>query len=253
MHTVRKIIEIDEARCDGCGQCVASCAEGAIEIRGGKAVVVKDSFCDGLGACLGTCPQGALTIVEREAAAFDEHAAMEHVRRRDTQRTKVVHRAGGCPGSGLATFAPRARLADGAAEGEPSALSHWPVQIRLVPPDAPFLKGAELLIAADCVPVAYADFHRKLLAGRAVMIGCPKFDDNAAAIERLAAVFHQAGPAGVTVARMEVPCCRGLSAVVGQALARSGVQIPLKEVVISRQGDMMDSEPLASMTAGVRP
>ncbi len=253
MHQIRKIIEIDRERCDGCGQCVTSCAEGAIEIRSGKAVVVKDSFCDGLGACLGACPQGALAIVEREAEEFDEHAALEHVRRRDTLAAVGRDAAGcGCPGSGLATFAPRQVAAK--ADGEtPSALGHWPVQTRLVPPNAPFLKGAELLVAADCVPVAFAGFHRQLLAGRAVMIGCPKFDDNEAAVTRLAEVFRQAGLAGLTVARMEVPCCRGLSAVVAEAMRRAQAGFPLKEVVITRQGDMVASEPLAAMTVGARP
>ena len=194
MKIVRKIIEIDEEKCDGCGQCVIGCAEGALEIIDGKAKVTSDNLCDGLGACIGECPQGALEIVEREAEAFDEVAVEAHLERQ--QAAAPAQPAGdtlpcGCPSAQLQSFAPqtacqkaneptdlKASAKSPAPTGEvPSALMHWPVQVRLIPPTAPFLKGADLLVVADCVPVAFPSLHQDFLQGRAVMVGCPKFDD----------------------------------------------------------------------------
>ncbi len=244
MKIMRKIIEIDESLCNGCGQCVPSCAEGALQIVDGKARMLAEKYCDGLGACLGECPTGALRIIEREADDFDEEAVEELLRNRDEAKTRPVPPVGGCPSAGLQTFAPptpcqsaNAPVQLGAATG--SALSHWPVQIRLVPPTAPFLKGADLLIAADCVPVAYPDFHRDLLTGKAVMLGCPKFDEVESAIQKFTEIFAVAGIKSITMAIMEVPCCGNMRHIVSQALSRSGQAIPVQEVVISARGERL--------------
>ncbi|NJB67712.1 NAD-dependent dihydropyrimidine dehydrogenase PreA subunit [Desulfobaculum xiamenense] len=244
---IRKIIEIDEELCNGCGQCVPACAEGALSIVNGKARVVRDMFCDGLGACLGECPTGALRIIEREADPFDEEAAMAHV-----ERTRVAA-GGGCPGTALRTFAPHGGGCPGsamatfdAASGAASAdapsrvgdLMHWPVQIRLIPPHAPFLNGADLIVAADCAPVAMPDFHARFVGGNAVMIGCPKFDD-AGYVERFRQLFSTADVRSVTVVRMEVPCCQGLPVAVREGLRQSGRDVPYREVVVGRRGDIL--------------
>jgi Fe-S-cluster-containing hydrogenase component 2 len=228
----RKTIEIDEGRCTGCGQCASACAEGALIMIGGKARLVSESFCDGLGACLGECPEGALRIVEREAEEFDAEAAHEHLAaeagtaaeiakagQRNAKRTDSR--------SGIRDF----------ARGE-SALGHWPVQIRLIPPNAPFLKNADLLVAADCTPLAYAGFHTNLLTGRAVMLGCPKFDDAEAYAAKFAEIFRADNIRRITVVQMEVPCCARLSLIVRAALAASGKEIPFEEIVVSRKGEL---------------
>ena len=182
MKIIRKIIEIDENLCNGCGECIINCAEGALQIVDGKARMLAEKYCDGLGACLGHCPTGALRIIEREAEDFDEEAVEELLSKKETAQAHPAAPVGGCPSARLQTFAPatpcqaaNAPIPLGSTTG--SALSHWPVQIRLVPPNAPFLKGADLLIAADCVPVAYPEFHRDLLSGKVVMLDCPKFDE----------------------------------------------------------------------------
>lgn len=244
MKIMRKIIEIDENLCNGCGQCVPSCAEGALQIVDGKARMLAEKYCDGLGACLGECPTGALRIIEREAEDFDEEAVEELLSQREAAKTHPAPPVGGCPSARLQTFAPatpcqaaNAPVQLGLATG--SALSHWPVQIRLVPPTAPFLKGADLLIAADCVPVAYAEFHRDLLTGRVVMLGCPKFDEAESAIQKFTEIFASAGIKSITMAIMEVPCCGNMRHIVSQALARSGRDIPMREVVISARGECL--------------
>ena len=241
MKIVRKIIEIDEELCNGCGQCVPSCAEGALEIIGGKAKVVSDSYCDGLGACLGECHTGALRIVEREADEFDEEAAMAYVAATRGPGAGHPHGAshggGGCPGSAMAFFA-RSEAFAGAEGPTSSLLGHWPVQIRLIPPDAPFLRGADLVIAADCAAVAYPDFHREFVGGKAVMMGCPKFDGDYA--PRLAEIFKRSGVASVTVVRMEVPCCLGIAEAARRALGASGRDdLEFREIIIGRQGAKM--------------
>jgi Fe-S-cluster-containing hydrogenase component 2 len=241
---MRKIIEIDDSLCNGCGQCVPSCAEGALRIVDGKARMLAEKYCDGLGACLGDCPTGALRIIEREADDFDEEAVEELLRKRDEAKARPAPPVGGCPSARLQTFAPttpcqaaNTPVQLGGTTG--SALSHWPVQIRLVPPTAPFLKGADLLIAADCVPVAYPDFHRDLLNGKMVMLGCPKFDDVESAIQKFSEIFATAGINSVTMAIMEVPCCANMRHIVSQALTRSGQDIPVREVVISTRGERL--------------
>jgi Fe-S-cluster-containing hydrogenase component 2 len=240
MKVTRKIIEIDEEKCDGCGNCVPSCAEGAIRIVDGKAKVVADKYCDGLGACLGDCPQGALTLVERQADAFDEAAVHEMLSRQKSAETPA---SGGCPSAAVKTFPmagpSMAKTPGKPASGGPSALGHWPVQIRLVPAGAPFLKNADLLIAADCVPVAYPSFHKDFLEGKAVMIGCPKFDDAEYYIDKLAQVFAESGIQSVTAVIMEVPCCSGLPMIVKKAMEKSGTDLPYKEVVVSSRGEVL--------------
>lgn len=246
MKTTRKIIEIDDELCDGCGQCVPACAEGAIQIIDGKARVVSDNLCDGLGACLGECPNGALRIIEREAEEFDEHAVEKHLEEMENQEedeTAVPNEppACGCPSQQVKTFdKPAASTADRQpnAPGE-SALSHWPIQIRLVPANAPFLKGADLLVLADCVAVAYPGLHRDLLKGRAVMMGCPKFDDAEGYIEKFTEVFQRAGLKSVTIVSMEVPCCSGLPVIVKKAVEKAGKTVPLKEMVIGSSGEVI--------------
>ncbi len=256
MKVIRKIIQIDENLCDGCGNCVPACAEGAIEIVDGKARVVADIYCDGLGACLGECPQGALTLVEREAEEFDEHAVEKRLAARppavspQAPEGRIFPLAGeGCPSRRMVrAFDPPAGAVPGALEaagtgGEESALSHWPVQIHLVPPDAPFLRGADLLVMADCVPVAFPSLHRELLRGRSVMIGCPKFDDREAYLEKFTRIFREAGIRRITCVTMEVPCCGGLPQIVRQALRRSGAEIALDEMVISVRGKILERKP----------
>jgi NAD-dependent dihydropyrimidine dehydrogenase PreA subunit len=250
MKSTRKIIRIDEEKCDGCGLCVPSCAEGAIRIMDGKARLVAEKYCDGLGACLGECPRGALTVIDAEADPFDEEAAKELVRanRNSIQDRPVGKMAGdktlpcGCPSTLMQTFAPqtgcdRANVPVSQPGSGVSALAHWPVQIRLVPPSAPFLKGADLLVAADCTPVAYPRFHDDLLRGKTVLLGCPKFDDAEDYVNKFAAIFETAAIKSVTIVVMEVPCCQGLPVIVRKAMALAGKEIPIEIVVISTRGE----------------
>ncbi|HDQ41144.1 MAG TPA: ferredoxin [Desulfonatronum sp.] len=247
MKTKRDIVHIDEDLCDGCGLCVPGCAEGAIEVREGKARLVAEKYCDGLGACLGECPKGAITMVQREAEVFDAAAVEDRMNKfiaaekaRALQNRALPNLGCGCPGTAMSTFAPASLRPVASANGEGgSALTHWPVQIRLVPPEAPFLKGAELLVAADCAPVAYPLLHQELLPGKIILMGCPKFDDVQDYSRRFTEIFQQAGISSVTVLSMEVPCCSGLADIVVQSMAKAGVRIPFKEVVVSRQGDIM--------------
>ena len=250
MTTKRKIIEIDETKCNGCGQCAIACAEGAIEIAGGKARIVKETYCDGLGACIGECPEGALTIVERAAPAFDAAAAEAHVHEeKEIQPAPELTLACGCPSTHIQVFAsPAAAQCSSGSAGDkaPSALTHWPVQIRLVPPTAPFLKGARLLVAADCTPVACPDFHTDFLKGRTVLLGCPKFDDREAYVAKFKDIFLSAGIKDVTVLIMEVPCCSGLPVIVKEGLARSGKKVPVDVVVVSARGEIISRTKLAA-------
>jgi Pyruvate/2-oxoacid:ferredoxin oxidoreductase delta subunit len=250
MKSTRKIIRIDEEKCDGCGLCVPSCAEGAIKIVDGKARLVAEKYCDGLGACLGECSRGALTVIDAEADPFDEEAAKELVRAgRSTIHTHPSGKTAGdktlpcgCPSTLMQTFAPqtgcdRANVPVSQPGSGVSALTHWPVQIRLVPPSAPFLRGADLLVAADCTPVAYPRFHDDLLRGKAVLLGCPKFDDAEDYVNKFAAIFETAAIKSVTIVVMEVPCCQGLPVIVRKGMALAGKEIPIEVVVISARGE----------------
>ena len=241
MRQMRKVITIDEALCNGCGQCVPACQEGAIQVIDGKARLVADKYCDGLGACLGDCPTGALKVVEREAEAFDEKAVAAHLAAAMTgPAPKAPSAAPGCPSAQLRSFTPSGPERHGAcAASAPSALKHWPVQIRLVPPTAPFLAGADLLVAADCVPVAYGGLHQEFLKDKVVMMGCPKFDDLDEYEERFRRVFTANDINSVTVMVMEVPCCQGLPVVVQRAMEQASKNVPLEIVVIGIQGGIL--------------
>ena len=245
MKVMRKIVEIDEELCDGCGQCVPGCAEGAIDIVDGKARLVSESYCDGLGACLGECPNGAISIEEREAEDFDEEAVEAYLKEK-AEKPVDVPLVCGCPSTQVQTFIPKAseqdRVADGSQPKAESTLSHWPVQINLVPPIAPFLKGADLLIAADCTPLAYPNFHRDFLKGKVVMIGCPKFDDVEEYILKFTEIFKVAGIKSITALVMEVPCCSGLPMIVKRAMDAAGKDVPMEEVVISTKGVILKRE-----------
>jgi NAD-dependent dihydropyrimidine dehydrogenase PreA subunit len=244
----RVVVEIDETRCDGCGECVPSCAEGAIQMVGGKARLVGDELCDGLGACLGECPQGAIRVTERDAVPFDEAAVARHLaavpapaprRSLSVVQPAAEPSAGGCPGSRSVERLPVRAANPGSEAPAPSQLSHWPVQLGLVSPRAPWLAGADLLLAADCVPFAYADFHRDLLAGRRVLVGCPKLDDVQAYAAKLAELFRESAPRSLTVARMEVPCCGGIGWAAREAVRLSGVPLPITEVTVSVSGERL--------------
>ena len=214
MKVLRKIIEIDEDKCNGCGQCIITCAEGSLEIIDGKARVIADKYCDGLGACLGECPMDALTIVEREADEFDVEAVEEHLSQRKAPVT--------------------------IGESTQSALSQWPIQIRLIPPNAPFLKEADLLIVADCVPAAFPGFHGEFIKNKIVMLGCPKFDDVQGYIDKFTEIFAHSEIKSITTAIMEVPCCSGLPMIVKKAMEASGKEIPTDRVVISTKGRILE-------------
>ena len=250
MKILRKIIEIDEELCDGCGQCVPACDEGAIQIINGKAKVVAEKYCDGLGACLGDCPQGAISIIEREAEDFDPEAVEEYLKNRDNtnQTTEKSSTdapetlACGCPSTQMQSFSSCScndtqEIPGGRAPA--SALGHWPVQIRLIPAHAPFLNNADILILADCAAVAYAALHQELLGDRVVMMGCPKFDDLPDYEERFTEMFTKNEIKSVTVVTMEVPCCSGLPVAVKNALQKAGKISPLKEMVINLKGEVL--------------
>jgi len=244
MKVNRKIIKIDEERCDGCGQCIIACAEGAMEIIDGKAKVISDNLCDGLGACLGECPQGALEVIEREADEFDEEAVEVRLAEQKTANTpKPAVVQCGCPSAGLQVFDKPGQdqtVAETTSVGvEKSALTHWPVQINLIPPTAPFLKGADLLVMADCVPVAFPSLHKEFLNGKSVAIGCPKFDDAPEYIKKFTDIFNTADIKSITTVVMEVPCCAGLPIIVERGMQKSGKNVPMEQVVISTKGRIL--------------
>ncbi len=247
MKITRKIIEIDQELCDGCGLCIPACAEGAIEIRDGKARLVAEKYCDGLGACLGECPRGALRLVEREAEDFDEEAVEEHLRQQEAvqpqPQVSEPALACRCPSAQLQTFTPAAAPAAGPAG---SALSHWPIKLKLIPVKAPFLRQAELLVLADCTALAYPRVHQDLLPGKVVLLACPKFEDYQENLAKLAAIFRQNDIQSLTTLIMEVPCCAGLSHLVEQALAAAGKRIPHEQVIVSVQGEILSRQRLAA-------
>jgi Pyruvate/2-oxoacid:ferredoxin oxidoreductase delta subunit len=244
---VRDVVQIDERLCDGCGDCVPSCAEGAIQIIDGKARLVGDVYCDGLGACLGHCPQGAITVVRREAESFDQEAVDRHLA---TLRSPppppaaaglpLVSRqaAASCPGSRVVAFGPAAATRDD-GQAVPSRLRQWPIQLHLLPPTAPFLQGAELLLAADCVAFAVGGFHQAHLDGRALAIACPKLDSQQEVyVAKLAAMIDLGGIRSLEVMVMEVPCCSGLVRLAEEALARAARTVPLRVTVAGIRGEV---------------
>jgi ferredoxin len=279
----RKIIFVDEDRCTGCAECIPNCPEGALQVIDGKARLVSDLFCDGLGACVGHCPEGAMRVEEREAETYDEAKVMANIVRQgaNTIRAHLIHlrehgeeelyaqavaylRArgidnpcegtgaeaaphGGCPGSRLRTLRP-VEAAPASAEGgapQSSRLQNWPIQIHLANPAAPYFRGADLLLAADCAGFAAPDLHSRWLAGRVVVIGCPKLDDTEAYLEKLTAIFRQNELRSLTVLHMEVPCCGGLVAVAQKALARSGRSLSMQTVQISLLGEIQTTQPVS--------
>lgn len=231
---LRKIIKIDEEKCTGCGICVEACHEGAIGMIDGKAKLLRDDYCDGLGDCLPACPENAISFEEREAAAYDEAAVLANMAAKEPL-------ACGCPGSAVKQFMPpvdEAATANQALIEPPSQLSQWPTQIKLVPINAPFFNGVDLLIAADCAAYAYAGFHERFMKGHVTIIGCPKLDQVDYS-EKLTAIFSQNDIKSITVARMEVPCCGGIENAAKIALANSNKEIPLKIVTLSTSGKIL--------------
>ena len=256
-RTARKIVRIDEDKCTGCGICIPSCAEGALQIIDGKARLISEKFCDGLGACLGECPEGAITIEERAAEGFDEELVKEHLAIHQeaedelpcgcpgstvTQFEKQEEELPcGCPGSTVTQFEKQvaAEAVPQTRGAQPSMLGHWPVQLTLVPPKAPFLQGTDLVHAAHCVPFAYAGFHQDFLSDHSLLIACPKLDDFQAHLKKLTDILSQSDVKSLTVVHMEVPCCSGLVHMARQAIRASGSEIPLSEVTVGVRGEVL--------------
>ena len=271
----RKIIKIDEDKCNGCGLCIPNCPEGALKVIDGKARLISDLFCDGLGACIGHCPQGAIMIEEREAEKYDEKKVMGNIVKQG-KNTIIAHlnhlkdhnefgylkeamdylvakgikirpadlintghsSKGVCPGSRVVDS--RVKEKPGEDMGAPSGvcrLETWPVQLKLVPAFAPFLNGADILVAADCVPFAYADFHEDLLKGKVLLVGCPKLDDVSYYKEKISQIVKNNDIKSITYAHMEVPCCFGLLPAIKEAISESGKDVPFDDVTISIKGE----------------
>jgi Pyruvate/2-oxoacid:ferredoxin oxidoreductase delta subunit len=246
--TMRDIVIIDEDKCDGCGQCVTACAEGAIEIVDGKAKLISEIYCDGLGACLGECPQDAITIEQREAVAFDEQATEKHLARQRKEQTSAAEACDGggfaCPGSKMQQFRKQDDVkveveSPGKASSE---LGHWPVQLMLVSPNAPYFKNAELLLTADCVPFAMADFHSRLLRDKSIAVGCPKLDNSEFYVEKLADIIKINSLKSLAVVHMEVPCCFGLTQIALKAIEASGENLMFEDITINLQGNILKTE-----------
>lgn len=236
---IRKIINIDEDKCNGCGLCANACHEGAIDIIDGKAKLVRENFCDGLGDCLPSCPTGAITFEEREAPEYDE-AAVKASQIKKNMEARMAAGGGGCPGSRAMTLdAQQESSAAGMNRRQVSRLAQWPCQIKLVPAKAPFYEGAKLLIAADCTAYAYANMHEEFMKGKVTIIGCPKLDDIDYS-EKLTEIIADNNIKSVTIVRMEVPCCGELQAAAEKALKNSGKFIPWQVVTISRDGQILD-------------
>jgi ferredoxin len=233
----RKIVTIDESKCTGCGLCVPACAEGALQIINGKAKLVSEIYCDGLGACLGECPEGAITIEERVANYFDETATKQHIKQQKTAPQEPL--PCGCPSTAIRFFDNKIsnKTDDSGLKINPT-LSHWPIQLTLVPPTALFLKNHDLVITADCVSYAYGNFHQDFLKEKALVIACPKLDNTEAYLNKLTEIFKSANIKSVTVLHMEVPCCSGLVLITKKALMAANMKIPAKEITISIQGNI---------------
>jgi NAD-dependent dihydropyrimidine dehydrogenase PreA subunit len=267
---LRKIIEIDEELCNGCGDCIVGCAEGALQLVNGKAKMVKEQFCDGFGDCVGTCPTGALQIIEREADAFDEDATIEHVRNtggddavqrmldaaevheaKENQAEVPKPKMGGCPGMQVRmaekkATAARPASAEGSGQVIQSDLEQWPIQLHLVPPTAPFFADKELVVLSTCSPIASPDVHWRFVRGRSLVVACPKLDRTEGYVEKLAAIMAQNTIPKVIIVRMSVPCCGGLTAITQQAYQASGrTDLIVEEVTIGLDGELLKTVQLA--------
>jgi Fe-S-cluster-containing hydrogenase component 2 len=241
MKVRRKIIRIDEELCDGCGLCVPDCAEGSLQIVDGKARLVADKLCDGLGACLGSCPTGALQIIEREADEFDEKA-VEEFTEKQKKAAPLQPSMAGCPSARLQTLSPMSpcQVANAPGVQTGSALSHWPIQIRLIPPTAPFLENCDLLVVADCAALAYAGIQQDFLNGRVVMMGCPKFDDQQLYVERFTEIFRTRKLNSLTILIMEVPCCHSMLQIIKTAWDAVKPDLLIRHVVVSTRGEIKE-------------
>ena len=235
----RKIIHIDEEKCNGCGACAEACHEGAIGMVDGKAKLLRDDYCDGMGDCLPECLTGAITFEEREAAAYDEKAVLANRQKKAAEEHAALHASGACPGAAMRQMARDGSPAPADARAPVSQLRQWPVQIKLIPTKAPCFEGAKLLIAADCTAYAYANFHQEFIRGKVTLVGCPKLD-GVDYTEKLTEIIRANDIRSVTVVRMEVPCCGGLEMAAKNALQNSGKFIPWQVVTISVDGHILD-------------
>jgi len=239
---MRNIVKIDEEKCNGCGDCVSACAEGAIEVINGKAKLVSEIYCDGLGACLGHCPQDAITVEKREANEFDEEATNAYLAKKKSSPTPPQS-GFVCPGTMAQNLRDRAAEPDGGGGSPaPSQLGQWPVQLNLLSPQAPYFAGADLLLVADCVPFAMGDFHGRFLKNRSIAIGCPKLDDSYSYIEKMAEIIKTNKLKSLTVIHMEVPCCSGLTYIAKEAIASSGVKLSFEDITIDLRGNVAKIE-----------
>ena len=233
---LRNIVKIDEEKCNGCGQCATACAEGAIRIIDGKAKLISEVYCDGLGACIGHCPVDAITIEQREAVEFDEEATKTHLaeQKKPQEQAEFV-----CPGTAARQIRPQSSQTPPSATAvAPSQLGQWPVQLKLVSPQAPYFADADLLLVADCVAFAVGDFHSRFLKDHSIAVGCPKLDDVQFYVEKLAAILQANKLSSLTVIHMEVPCCHGLTHIARQAIAKNGIEMSFEDVTIDLQGNV---------------
>ncbi len=256
MIAKRQIIKIDEEKCDGCGLCIPSCPEGAIQIVDGKAKLVKDEFCDGLGACLRECPQGALTVEEREVEEYDEEGVIGHLKEQSPELLEKHlahlkehahelpqyhshHGIASCPSAQMLQWEKKEKVRGKEARGD-SELRQWPIQLHLVPPSAPYFQNANLILIADCVPFVYPNFHTDFLKGKAIVIGCPKLDNPDAYVSKLTQILKDSDVKSLKIVHMEVPCCYGLIHIAQEALNRSGKDIPLERVKVGIKGEILE-------------
>jgi NAD-dependent dihydropyrimidine dehydrogenase PreA subunit len=261
----RKIIEIDEEKCNGCALCIPACPEGALQIIDGKARLVKEQFCDGLGACLGDCPEDALMVVEREVELYDAEGVVDHIKANSPDQLKKhfqhlkeheeeIKKVSKPAPISIPAACPGSRMMHWQTNGESSTmkprfqsqLRQWPIQLHLVPPGAPYFKNADIMIVADCVPFAYPNFHEDFVKGKAIAVGCPKLDDVNAYVEKITRIIQTSKPASITVAYMEVPCCAGLVNLTKHAIEQSGLDVPLEVTLITIRGEKAEDQAVPS-------